>query len=70
MKLSRAKHPDRLKKSTQLSFGGYRAQGVEGELCDMENMTSDEHPALASRPRRWHVTEVVYPQGMGAGEGL
>ncbi len=70
MKLVGAKRPDRLKKSVQLRFGGYNALGTEGELCDMENMTSEFYPELASRPRRRHMTDVAAPRGMGAGDAL
>lgn len=70
MRLSKSKHKDGLKKSTQLRFGGYNALGTEGELCDMENMTSDYYPELASRPERKNAFTVTRPRGFGAGDEL
>lgn len=70
MRLAKAKHGDALKKSTQLRFGGYNALGTEGELCDMENLTSDYYPELASRPKRKLAFEIGEPHGMDAGNTL
>lgn len=49
------RYADRISKKTQMKFGGLnRNRGAgDGELQDMENMTGDHYPLLASRrPRR------------------
>ena len=70
MKLASVVHADGLRKSTQLQFGGYMALGTEGQMCDMENLTSDYYPELASRPQRLHAFSAMTPQGMQASDHL
>ena len=70
MKLARVRHGDGLRKSVQVRFGGYNALGTEGELCDMENLTSDYYPELASRPKRKLGYQLPEPRGLGSGDEL
>lgn len=47
-------------------FGGYdhRLGAQDGYIWDMENLTGDHAPVLASRPPRWTVTTVAKPNGL------
>ncbi|MBR7082326.1 MAG: hypothetical protein IKI49_06475 [Oscillospiraceae bacterium] len=63
MKLPRLKYSDGIKKTVQTGFGGYNhtpAAG-DGELWDMENMSSASYPLLSPRPRRRLVYELSSP---------
>lgn len=55
MKLPKLPYQDQLNKSYQVQFGGYNhTEGArDGEIWDMENMTADDYPVLASRNKRW-----------------
>lgn len=48
------------------SFGGYdhRLAAQNGAIWDMENLTGDYAPVLASRPPRWTVRQVTKPNGL------
>ena len=65
MKLAKGVHADGLNQSTQLRFGGYNALGTEGEICDMENMSSDHWPELSSRAGRVHIDDVEADEVQG-----
>lgn len=62
MKLSNMIYSDGIGKRTQIRFGGlnHTAGAKEGELWDMENLTSDHAPLIASRRPR-------YQKMLGAG---
>lgn len=68
MRLPEMKYRDGLTKSTQMQFGGYNhTKGAgDGELWDMENMTSDACPLLSVRKRRGLVRKLEQPVGIGA----
>ena len=52
--LPRMPRTDGIRKTVQLKFGGYdRSAGSgDGTLCNTENLTADEFPALCSRGKR------------------
>ncbi len=54
MKLPSVKYTDGIAKSKQVKFGGlnHSAGAGDGELWNMQNMTSDHYPLLASRRKR------------------
>lgn len=57
-------------KMTQIRFLGYDALGSEGAICDMENLTSDHWPELATRVKRRFVRQLATPQGLGERSGM
>lgn len=65
-------HSDGIRKSTQVKFGGYdhNLGAGDGALWDMENLTGDEYPLLASRPLRRKLREMEEPGGITAHNGL
>ena len=72
MKLPSMKYADGIAKSKQVKFGGlnHTAGAEDGELWDMENMTSDHYPVLSSRPKRVMHGKVTAPGGIFAWDGL
>ena len=70
MKLAAPVFADKLRKKTQIRFGGYDALGTEGAVCSMENMTSDYYPELASRDSRYIIRTWTDTYGMMGGEVL
>lgn len=70
MKLPAPVYGDGLRKSTQIKFDGYSMLSTEGGICDMQNMSSDYWPELASRPRRRILGNVEDPRGFGAWKEL
>ena len=61
-----------IRKSTQVQFQGYNhnLSAQDGELWDMENLTSDLFPLLAPRRPRWKVAALAKPNGLYAKDGL
>lgn len=72
MKLPSMKFADGISKSKQVKFGGlnHTAGAGDGELWDMKNMTSDHHPVLASRSKRYRYRKLNAPGGIFSWEGL
>lgn len=72
MNLAPKRYADRITKRTQVKFGGLNhALGAgDGELWDMENLTSENLPLLASRRRRWKYGKISTPGGLYAWEKL
>lgn len=56
---------DKLRKTTQVRFGGlmHRKSASDGDLYDMENLTSDEYPVLSTRAPR----KTLYTVSNGTG---
>lgn len=61
-----------IRKSTQVQFRGYNHNlyAQDGELWDMENLTSDLSPLLSPRRPRWKVETLAKPNGLYAKDGL
>ena len=72
MKLPSMKYGDGIKKTEQVKFGGLnRSEGAQdGEIRDMENMTGDHYPVLATRRKRWISQTLGEPGGLFCWEGL
>lgn len=63
--------PESRRETTNLFLGLNRNDlPGEGELADMENLTSDRYPVLASRPRRGIYAMPAAPSGMIAKDSL
>lgn len=54
MKLPHMKHRDSIVKQTRVKFGGYNHSlyARDGDIFDMENITSDNYPVISSRDNR------------------
>ena len=63
MKLPMPLTGDGLRMTTQTQFNGFQMLSTEGGICDMENMTSDYWPEMASRPKRKILRHVNDPRG-------
>lgn len=63
---------DGISKRKQVKFGGYNhtLAAENGELWDMENLTSDFYPLLSPRERRWTCRTLAKPNGLYAHDGL
>ena len=63
---------DGISKRKQVKFGGYNhtLAAENGELWDMENLTSDFYPLLSPRARRWTCRTLTKPNGLYAHDGL
>lgn len=63
---------DGIKKTTQIKFGGYdhNLGAAEGSLWDMENLTGDYYPLLATRGARRILHRLTDPHGFYARDGL
>lgn len=72
MKLPRLKHGSGIRRSGQVAFGGlnHTEGAADGELWDMENLTSDHFPLLASRPERGIIQTLTNGGGIFSWEGL
>ncbi len=65
-------HSDGITKSVQTLFGGYNhtlAAG-DGELYDMQNITSDYYPILSPRKPRYKIKTLSKPNGIFGNDGL
>ena len=58
--------------SVQRSFGGLnkRIGAVDGDICDMWNLTGDEFPLVTPRTPRREIETVEKPNGIFALDGL
>ena len=65
-------YSDGIRKYKQTEFKGYNHQlsAQDGELWDMENLTSDYYPLLAPRRQRYIVAQLTTPNGFYAHDGL
>lgn len=65
-------YSDGIRKYKQTEFKGYNHQlsAQDGELWDMENLTSDYYPLLAPRRQRYIVAQLTAPNGFYAHDGL
>lgn len=65
-------YADGISKRKQVKFGGYNhTLGAEnGDLWDMQNLTSDYYPLLSPRERRWTCRTIQKPNGFCAHDGL
>lgn len=72
MKLPHAKHGSGIRTVKQVAFGGmnHTKGATEGELFDMENLTGDHYPLLASRKPRAKYRKLSEPGGIYSWEGL
>lgn len=72
MKLPSMKYADGIVKGRQIGFGGlHRSAGAsDGELWDMENLTSDHYPVLASRAPRLKYKKLSAAGGLFSWDGL
>ena len=63
---------DGIRKRKQVKFGGYNhtLAAENGDLWDMENLTSDFYPLLSPRTRRWTCRTLTKPNGLYAHDGL
>ena len=63
---------DGISKRKQVKFGGYNhtLAAENGDLWDMENLTSDFYPLLSPRTRRWTCRTLMKPNGLYAHDGL
>ena len=63
---------DGISKRKQVKFGGYNhtLAAENGDLWDMENLTSDFYPLLSPRTRRWTCRTLTKPNGLYAHDGL
>lgn len=63
---------DGIRKYKQTEFKGYnhRLDAQDGELWDMENLTSDHYPLLSPRKQRYIIAELTTPNGFYAHDGL
>ena len=66
MKLPSMKFADGIAKGKQIKFGGLNhSRGArDGELWDMQNLTSDHYPLLASRAPRLQYRSFAAPGGI------
>lgn len=72
MQLPSMKYAERLSKSTQVKFRGLNhvLGARDGDLWDMENMTSDHYPVLSTRAKRRKFKTLRSPGGLFAMQGL
>lgn len=65
-------YTDGIKKYKQVKFGAlnHNLGAGDGELWDMENLTGDCYPLLASRRPRWKVGQLTAPHGLYAHDAL
>ena len=72
MRLPNLKYSDGIKKPRQVKFSGLKhAEGArDGDIWDMENMTSDHYPVLATREKRYLYKKLKKPGGIGCWDKL
>lgn len=66
-------YSDGIRKHTQVKFGSYNhiKNAGNGEIYDMENLTSDDMPLMGSRKPRYEVKTVYRPNGVfSGGDGI
>lgn len=65
-------YADGIKKKKQTEFGGYNhnLHAQDGELWDMQNLTSDLYPLLSPRRPRYLIRTLEKPNGFYAKDGL
>lgn len=65
-------YSDGISKYKQTEFKGYNhnLSAQDGELWDMQNMTSDYYPLLSPRKQRYHHSTLTTPNGFYAKDGL
>lgn len=65
-------YSDGIRKYTTVKFGGYNhTHGAgDGQIYDMENLTSDFYPVLSPRRRRFRIASLDKPNGFYAHDGL
>ncbi len=66
------KYSGSIQSSTQRAFGGlnHRSSAADGEIYDMENMTSDEYPLVTPRAPRYVIEKIDKPNGIYSLDGL
>ena len=72
MKLPSMKYADSIRKAKQVKFGGlsHFIGAEDGGIWDMQNMTSDHYPVLATRKKRYLFRTLTVPGGIYAWEKL
>ena len=72
MGLPRVSYADGIRKHQAVQFGGYNHNlyAGDGEIWDMENLTSDLFPLLSSRRPRYKLRTLAKPNGFYARDGL
>lgn len=72
MKLPSMKYADKIRKTTQVRFGGlsHYIGAEDGGIWDMQNMTSDHAPVLATREKRYLYRKLEAPGGIYAWDKL
>lgn len=70
--LPEMKYSDGITKKKNVEFAGYdhRAGSGDGSLWDMENLTGEYYPVLASRRPRWKVEQMEKPNGLYCRDGV
>ena len=65
-------YADGIRKYKQTEFGGYNhtLAAQDGELWDMQNMSSDLYPLLSPRKPRYLLRTLTAPNGFFAKDGL
>lgn len=65
-------HSDGIAKRQQIQFGGYNHNysAQDGEIWDMENMSSDQYPLLSPRKPRYQLRKLENPNGLYASDAL
>ena len=65
-------YADGIRKHTQVKFGGYNHNlyAQDGDLWDMQNMSSDLYPLLSPRRPRYLVGKLTKPNGFYAKDGM
>lgn len=65
-------YADGIRKAKQTKFGGYNhnLHAQDGELWDMQNLTSDLYPLLSPRKARWLLQKLQQPNGFYTKDGL
>lgn len=65
-------YSDGITKRQQIKFGGYNHNhyAQDGEIWDMENMSSDHYPLLSPRKPRYQLRKLGKPNGLYARDGL
>lgn len=65
-------YQDRIQKKITQQFGGYNHNlyASDGQIWDMENMTSDFYPLLAPRKPRHYTQDLTKPNGLYGRDGL
>lgn len=72
MRLPNLKYADSIRKAKQVKFTGMNhSEGArDGDIWDMQNMTSDHHPVLSTREKRYLYRKLNAPGGIGCWDKL